>query len=160
MNNKNSHSQPVNTPTTEIAIYQVNLDRDKNRVRFCNLSSLKSLQNSPEVDSRIYDKVYSCSIPLQQLKDVYRIFNLEIPKDYPGRSMSVSDVVEVRHSPTIQEGFYFCDSFQFAEIRFDPEKTVNRQETTFKQELASLSRAAHSNKAHEVSPKQKHIMER
>ena len=37
-------------------------------------------------------------------------FNIDYPADYKGRSLSVSDVVEIRESDTLNPGFYFVDS--------------------------------------------------
>jgi hypothetical protein len=53
---------------------------------------------------------------------VYKLFNLSHPADYHGRSLSVSDIVEVCSSENVTPGFYFCDSFGFQEVQFDPSK--------------------------------------
>ena len=50
---------------------------------------------------------------------MYRKFNLDRPRDFQGRSLSVSDIVEVKNSKTIEDGFYFCDSFGFQKVEFD-----------------------------------------
>ena len=78
-----------------IRIYQINMERDLNRVAFCSHDQLEKYQGSSEIDSKIYDKVYEGAVEASGLEDVYRVFNLEHPSEYRGRSLSVSDIVEV-----------------------------------------------------------------
>lgn len=108
-----------------ITIYQINMDRDTNRLAFENLETLKRLQGVEEVDSSLYDCVYSAEVDCSDLEDVYQMFNLNHPKDYMGRSLSVSDVVEVKD----EKGslFFFCDSIGFEQISFNPELTSQLQ---------------------------------
>ena len=42
----------------DIAIYQVNMGRDHNRVAFQSLDGLERFQGSSEIESEIYDKVF------------------------------------------------------------------------------------------------------
>lgn len=102
----------------KINIFQINLDRDKNRVAFERHERLSLFQGSSNIDSEIYDKVYECHLPCSNLEDVYTIFNISHPEDYRGRSLSVSDIVEVVESKDVKPGFYFCDSFGFKEVDF------------------------------------------
>lgn len=53
------------------------------------------------------------------LEAIYEKFNIDHPADYEGRSLSVSDVVEIRESNTLNPGFYFVDSIGFKAISFD-----------------------------------------
>ena len=46
----------------------------------------------------------------QILEKIYRILNMEHPDDYTGRSLSVSDIVE------LLDRYYYCDSFGWVEI--------------------------------------------
>ena len=48
--------------------------------------------------------------------DIFRIFNIDHPKDFRGHSLSVSDIVEVVDSNSVKSGFYFCD-FAYIFIR-------------------------------------------
>lgn len=102
-----------------IAIYQVNMERDSNRIAFMSYENLERFQGSQEIDCKIYDKVFEGEIDCNNLEEIYRKFNLDHPKDYVGRSLSVSDVVEVKDNDTIVPGFYFCDDFGFKEVQFD-----------------------------------------
>ena len=118
---------------TEFSIYQINTDRDNNRVCFLGLDTLERFQHSKEVDPVLYDRVYDGKLDCSSLETIYEKFNIDHPADYKGRSLSVSDVVEIRESDTLNPGFYFVDSVGFKTISFDkslckePEKaTVNK----------------------------------
>lgn len=107
----------------KIKIYQVNMERDENRVAFMAYESLAKFQGSPDVDSRIYDKVFEGEVNCFTLEKLYEIFNREHPAGYKGRSMSVSDVVEIVDGTTGKSYFHFCDSFGFQQVSFEPDKT-------------------------------------
>ena len=107
----------------KIIIYQINRERDTRRVVFLNLKHTRIFQKSEKVDSSIYDRVYCGEVNCRSLEEVFEIFNLNRPADFHGWSLSVSDIVEVVESETIGKGFYFCDSWGFNGIDFEPEKT-------------------------------------
>ena len=104
---------------TEFSIYQINTDRDDNRVCFLGLDTLERFQHSKEVDPALYDRVYDGKLDCSSLEAIYEKFNIDYPADYKGRALSVSDVVEIRESDTLNPGFYFVDSIGFKSISFD-----------------------------------------
>lgn len=104
---------------TEFSIYQINTDRDNNRVCFLGLDTLERFQHSKEVDPVLYDRVYDGKLDCNSLETIYEKFNIDHPADYKGRPLSVSDVVEIRESGTLNPGFYFVDSIGFKAISFD-----------------------------------------
>lgn len=104
----------------KISIYQVNMERDTNRIAFMNYESIARFQGSQNIDYKVYDKVYTADIDCNSLEDVYKKFNLDHPEDYRGRSLSVSDIVEVKGGGKTAPGFYFCDDFGFKEVTFQP----------------------------------------
>ena len=104
---------------TEFSIYQINTDRDDNRVCFLGLDTLERFQHSKEVDPALYDPIYDGKLDCNSLEAIYEKFNIDHPADYKGRSLSVSDVVEIRESDTLNPGFYFVDSIGFNLISFD-----------------------------------------
>lgn len=104
---------------TEFSIYQINTDRDDNRICFLGLDTLERFQHSKEVDPVLYDRVYDGKLDCNSLETIYEKFNIDHPADYKGRSLSVSDVVEIRESDTLNPGFYFVDSIGFKLISFD-----------------------------------------
>ena len=104
---------------TEFSIYQINTDRDDNRACFLGLDTLERFQHSKAVDPALYDRVYDGKLDCNSLETIYEKFNIDHPADYKGRSLSVSDVVEIRESDTLNPGFYFVDSIGFKSISFD-----------------------------------------
>ena len=103
----------------EVKIYQINTDRDKNNVVFESLDFFtRGPGDSPDIDASLYDVVFEGEVDARDLEDVYRIFNVEHPEGYKGRSLSVSDVVEVISADDINPGHYFCDSIGFKQIAF------------------------------------------
>lgn len=112
-----------------ISIYQINPERDSNRVMFMDLDHTRHFQRSHDLDAAIYDKVFTGTVDCLNLEDVFRKFNLAHPAEYTGRSLSVSDVVEVEDASSITPGYYFCDSIGFREISFQPELATDRTST-------------------------------
>ena len=113
----------------DIKIYQINSDRDQNRICFMGTESLEKFQGSAEINSAIYDKVYEGTVDCTNLEEVFELFNLHHPPEFCGHSLSVSDVVQVIESDTVKKGFFFCDSFGFADVVFHPEQTQERPNT-------------------------------
>lgn len=111
-----------------IRVFQINPDRDiasGKLAMFCCLESMKKL--GLQVQEEKYDLIYNGVLPDGNLEDVFCFLNRGIkPEKYYGRSMSVSDVVEMKGSTEIADGVYFCDSIGFQQISFDLKKTVDR----------------------------------
>lgn len=124
-----------------IAIYQINLSRDRNRIAFVGLEHLQQLQGSSEIDSEIYDRVFEGDVDCANLEDVYRKFNLDHPNGYNGRSLSVSDVVEVIDDAG-ESTFHFCNYIGFQKVAFDPDLTEERKEERIKVVLCEPGRVA------------------
>lgn len=104
-----------------IRIYQINRERDVKNVAFDGMELLERFQGSTDIDSSIYDKVYDGEADCQSLEGVFGMFNTALPADYRGRSLSVSDVVEIVEAENVKPGFYFCDSIGFKEVPFEPD---------------------------------------
>ena len=104
---------------TEFSIYQINVDRDTANVCFIGMESLEKIKGTKDVNAAAYDRVYDGKMDCISLENIYKKFNVDHPADYKGRSLSVSDVVEIRESDTLNPGFYFVDSIGFKSISFD-----------------------------------------
>jgi len=102
-----------------IRIYQVNLGRDEKRVAF---QGLEGEDGQREINSAIYDCVFSGEVDCNGLEDVFQKFNIDHPNGYKGRSLSVSDVVEITESDDVEPGFYFCDSIGFKKVEFNADE--------------------------------------
>ena len=102
----------------EIKIYQINHDRDQHGVMFVGYDELARYQKTSKIDSSIYDKVFEGIVPGNSLATVYYQFNTEHPPGYRGRSLSMSDIVEIVDSQVYTPGFYYCDRYGFTEVSF------------------------------------------
>lgn len=123
-----------------IAIYQIAPDRDENNVAFLNYENLERFQGSAALRSEIYDKVFEGEVECGTLEEVYQMFNLDHPDGYRGRSLSVSDVVEVVGEE--KSTFHFCDSIGFREVDFDPDMTEPLKEKKIKVVLCEPGKVA------------------
>ena len=95
------------------SIYQLRGGDDTRDYRFEPLDRLK--ERGLTVDRANYELVYSA--PLRDgetLESIYQRFNIDHPEDFTGHSLSVSDIVVLRHGE--QETAHYCDSAGFAEV--------------------------------------------
>ena len=56
----------------------------------------RKIKGTKEVNAAAYDRVYDGKMDCISLENIYQKFNVDHPADYKGRSLSVSDVVEIR----------------------------------------------------------------
>ena len=101
----------------KIRIYQIDHKKDTERVLFLGTEQLQKLRGSAAINGLIYEETFHGDVDAANLEDVFRIFNLEHPDGYTGRSLSVSDVVEIMNDPE-RAGFYFCDTVGFKKVEF------------------------------------------
>ena len=122
------------------SIYQLKPDPDyvmtSDEFIFMNSMFWKSKDNY--VDLEEFRKVYSGVIESDEaeatpdlLEKLYAKFNFERPEDYHTRSVSVSDVIELRSES--RNGFWFVDSVGFTKLiengsKFDFEKNYKMGE--------------------------------
>lgn len=99
-------------------IYQVPMTDDINSFIFRNYeTACEVVSDFPNNWEGLYEKRYEaeyngCEIEVKDiLEDLFDIFNVRLPSDYKGRSMSVSDIIVLNGIP------YYCDSFGFKEIK-------------------------------------------
>ena len=104
----------------KITIYQMAAEPDNARLMFMDLTYVQTACGG-RVPAWLYQAVYSGELEARSLEDVFYIFNMAHPEGYKGRSMSVSDVVEV-DQPVGGSVFYFCDTVGFRRIAFDKGK--------------------------------------
>lgn len=106
-----------------VRIYQINSDRDKNRIKFENFDGLKKYQDSSVVDPSIYDEVFNAEIDEMDLDEIYYRFNTNGHPLFRGHSLSISDVFVVENISRPLVGAYFCDSLGFRKVDFDESLT-------------------------------------
>ncbi len=100
----------------QVRVYQINPDRDKNRVMYERLDDLAKYQGSPKVDAALYDRVLRADVDCENLEQLYAMLNTTGHPLHHGGSMKVSDVV------VTDDGAFYCDRMGFAEIEFNESK--------------------------------------
>lgn len=100
-----------------VKIYQINPDRDINRVRNERLSNLQCCQGSPGIQASLYDEVFNAEMDFNGLEALYTQFNTTGHPLYRGGQMKVSDII------VTDDGAFYCDRFGFAPVDFDVSQT-------------------------------------
>lgn len=107
-------------------IYQLRGGDDTRDYRFEPLDRLK--ERGMTVDRANYELVYSAPLhDIETLESIYQRFNIDHPEDFTGHSLSVSDIVVLRHGE--QETAHYCDSAGFAEVPEFLQEQEQAQET-------------------------------
>lgn len=104
-----------------IKIYQMMESRDKRRLMFRRYAEAVALGG---VDPSEYELVFSGNVKAIDLEDIYSIFNSysRFPRNYCGRSLSVSDVI------TVGGQAFYCDVIGFEKLEsFDAGKAFSKK---------------------------------
>ena len=118
----------------KITLYQIVPKPENRYLIFSDFNSIQAASGG-RVPAEIYEAVFSgdpdIALPgdaknktdreLAELEAVFVRFNVSHPEGFLGRSMTMSDVVEVIRSEK-ESRFFFCDRFGFEEIAFEKEK--------------------------------------
>ena len=99
-----------------VRVYQINPDRDANRVMHERLGDLQKYQGSSKVDESLYDRVLRADVDCEDLEQLYTMLNISGHPLHHGSQMKVSDVV------VTDEGAFYCDRVGFVGIEFDESK--------------------------------------
>lgn len=93
-------------------IYQLNNEHES--MLFKNIEELQGEGIQPHISqyTRVYEKMIPESATLEEL---YVLFNIKIPEDFRGHSMSVSDVVVIENASNKRTA-HFCDSIGFVKL--------------------------------------------
>lgn len=116
-------------------IYQLKSGEDNHEYRFTSLSELNKYGLSLEYGR--YEKKYEAPLSDVQKSDlpttlnsIYEKFNIDIPGDFKGHSLSVSDIVVLDKSP------YFVDRIGFKKVQnFLPEQKIEYMQQQYMKEL-------------------------
>ncbi|MDE7363738.1 MAG: methyltransferase domain-containing protein, partial [Ruminococcus sp.] len=97
-------------------IYQLPDDEKYHGIRF---TGMKALENEGiQLNSEDYKLVYEGELPefkgIDTLEKLYQQFNIELPEDFTGRSLSVSDVIVTEIDG--EQNAYYCDTMGFTEM--------------------------------------------
>lgn len=111
--------EQIEAPQMKIRIFQIDHDKDGNKLAFMNYDYT---QSHGGVKAENYRQIYGGTVTCDSLESVFALCNSDnVPPGYLGESMSVSDVIEVCEGKN--KGFYLCDSVGFKPIDFDISQT-------------------------------------
>ena len=94
------------------AIFQIKDDGKGKAYQFQRMSYV--MEKGLVVDAADYNIRYVCKWNGESLDDIFTKFNVNIPADFKGHSLSVSDVIIIRKNGNLEA--YYVDSFGFAEL--------------------------------------------
>lgn len=102
------------------AIYQLKHDPSTRDLRFTSMVQVE--KRGRKVERQNYELMYVGKLQevgdLEQhaiLEELFARFNLDIPADFAGHSLSMSDIVALRQSGHIS--FHYVDAFGFREVK-------------------------------------------
>ena len=101
----------LENPKMKIRVFQLKSGSDNLFMNYDHTMSHGGIQ------AEKYMQVYGGEVLADSLEEVFTIGNTDQPCGYLGRSLSVSDVIEVCEGK--EKGFYFVDSFGFKKIEND-----------------------------------------
>ena len=103
----------LNSPTDSMAIYQLRRDAPV-ELRFASLGSLPAPPDPANYEAIYTREVYPDDDTGRILENFYYIFNDERPGDFVGHSLSVSDIIALKHDGKVF--YHYCDSMGFQEL--------------------------------------------
>lgn len=105
--------KPFTQATIHCRIYQADFDQ------VMDLMFAKPLPEGcrRNVPAEKYALVFDGAVAATNMEDIYRIFNVAHPAGYTGRSLSVTDVIEVDDGP--QHELYICEYSGYAKVNFE-----------------------------------------
>ena len=104
-----------------IRIYQIEMSLDEQNVAFRPYTEMQE-KYSGDIPAELYRMIYEGVVPTKEFSVVFYIFNMAHPQDYRGRSLSVSDVIEVVGENC--STFYYVDTIGFREVLFDTSRLM------------------------------------
>lgn len=105
------------SPTDAYAIYQLKDNEELRYRRFEGLESLKTHHLSVERENYnlVYTERFTGFVSVRdRLEELWERFNLDHPDDFKGHSMSVSDIIAIKHNGKVT--YHYCDSYDFVEL--------------------------------------------
>ncbi len=128
-------------PKDAFSIYQLREDKDLRDIRFEPMSWLESKGKAVEREN--YTLVYTAPLTQQddtpeRLESLWYQFNNEIPGDFTGHSLSVSDIVALKQGGRVS--CHYADSYGFQEIPgfLQPEQYLKNAEMAMEDDYGMI----------------------
>lgn len=112
-------------------LYQLKNTEDNHYIRFMGLSSTINSQINLNNYDKVYDGEYSITEPFNAntiCENLFANFNIDLPEDFRGHSLSVSDVIVLENNG--ENKAYYCDSIGFKEIENFLKKPDKQQDNS------------------------------
>ena len=107
----------INNDTVSYEIYQMKPDEKYHGVRYQSFDDNSNIPLNYEDYSLVYEGNWSDIdgwSAEEKLNSIYKKFNIDIPEDFKGHSLSVSDVVVVRNKDS--QTAHYVDNFGFSDF--------------------------------------------
>ena len=105
-------------------IYQMIVELDTDNLMFRDFETVYKASGG-KIPEELYECVYEGEFDAPCLEKLFYILNNQIPSDYHARSLSVSDVIEVVHSPE-KSSFYYVDHIGYHLYPFNANGAMQR----------------------------------
>ena len=112
----NTNNNVINA-STKVRIYQIK--SIESEYIFKDYAFIKN-QGCSAPPAELYRVVFDGQLAINNLEDIFEIFNIEHPESYKGRSLSASDIVEIYDDKN--SSFFYCKLNGYRKIRFKPVK--------------------------------------
>ena len=121
----------LESPTDSFAIFQLKHGEEQEALRFLDMESLKKSGLTAEKTN--YDLIYTGTLPQAKpvpstLEDLYVIFNQNCPEDFCGHSLSVSDIVAIKHYGMVSCHYLDSVGYQALPAFWTPENYLKNAE--------------------------------
>lgn len=126
----------------DIAIFQIDPEKDRQRMSFESYDRLVRRQGSEEIEASVYGKVFEGEVDADDLEEIFEFFNLERPEGFTGHSLSVSDIVAVRDAASGKSTYYYCNDIGFRDVPFDESRAAERLKHKIRVVLCEPGRVA------------------
>ena len=139
MNGQDAEREFLMNPQDAVVIYQFKPGEETRDLRFESYTKLRRA-----VERENYDAVYTGELPampkaglVDLLETLYTKFNLNLPADFTGHSLSVSDVVAVRRDGQVSA--HYVDTFGFVRLDdFLPENPLKNVEMALEDDYGMI----------------------
>ena len=121
----------LESPTDSFAIFQLKHGEEQTALRFLNMASLR--KNGLTAEKANYDLIYTGTLPQAKavpptLEDLYVTFNQNRPEDFCGHSLSVSDIIAVKHYGMVSCHYLDSVGYQALPAFWTPENYLKNAE--------------------------------
>ena len=146
----------LDSSTDRYAILQLRHSEDTVYERFLSLSALKRMGQEPDIDH--YELVYTAPLlPYSDLntmlEETYMRFNIDLPDDFAGHSLSVSDIVALQQHGRVS--CYYVDSIGFKELPgfLKPENYLKNAEMAMEDDYGMIDGIVNNGRKYEQEEK-------